>query len=185
MAARGGHLALLQWAQQNGCPWDRFACGRAAARDGHLETLQWLAAAGDDYGVREYLVISETAYEAAAGGHHHVLDYLKEWIVPFAWEMAVPFVAARHGHLATLQWLRANGCPWSKPVCLRWAAHEATDGHDFVSEEVRLKIRDEVREWVRAQPAIGGDAAVDENDTEEEELALDVKVILTPSAIFH
>jgi hypothetical protein len=44
MAARGGHLAVLQWARQNGCPFDCLACGTAAAQGGHLETLQWLIA---------------------------------------------------------------------------------------------------------------------------------------------
>jgi hypothetical protein len=44
MAARGGHLALLQWARANGCPWDARTCSKAA-RGGHLELLQWAYAA--------------------------------------------------------------------------------------------------------------------------------------------
>ena len=37
---RGGHLEVLQWAHQNGCPWDRGTC-EAAAQEGHLQMLQW------------------------------------------------------------------------------------------------------------------------------------------------
>ena len=31
----------LQWAHQNGCPWDEETCS-IAAEEGHLEVLQWL-----------------------------------------------------------------------------------------------------------------------------------------------
>ena len=37
--------SLLQWARENGCPWDAISCA-AAARGGHLETLQWARANG-------------------------------------------------------------------------------------------------------------------------------------------
>ena len=38
--AEEGCLELLQWARENGCPWDFRTC-EAAARGGHLEVLQW------------------------------------------------------------------------------------------------------------------------------------------------
>ena len=41
-AAEGGHLEVLQWARQNGCPWDADTCA-GAAQFGHLEVLQWPA----------------------------------------------------------------------------------------------------------------------------------------------
>ena len=44
-AARGGHLAVLQWARANGCPWDAWTCAYAA-RDGHLAVLGWALANG-------------------------------------------------------------------------------------------------------------------------------------------
>ena len=40
-----GWLDVLRWARANGCPWDRWACMRAA-RGGHLEVLQWARANG-------------------------------------------------------------------------------------------------------------------------------------------
>ena len=39
-AAGGGHLAVLQWAWEQGCPMDEGTCS-AAAGNGHLEVLRW------------------------------------------------------------------------------------------------------------------------------------------------
>ena len=36
----GGFLEVLQWARQNGCPWDESTCF-GAAKGGFLEVLQW------------------------------------------------------------------------------------------------------------------------------------------------
>ena len=43
LAARGGHLEVLQWLREHGCPWDAWTC-ELAARGGHLEALQWARA---------------------------------------------------------------------------------------------------------------------------------------------
>jgi hypothetical protein len=40
VAAKGGHLEVLKWARENGCPWDEDDV-RVAAEGGHLETLKW------------------------------------------------------------------------------------------------------------------------------------------------
>ena len=37
-AAEGGHLALLQFARGDGCPWDETTCHKAA-QHGHLRVL--------------------------------------------------------------------------------------------------------------------------------------------------
>ncbi len=34
------------------------------------------------------------------------------------WSCWMSTRAAEHGHLDTLQWLRAHGCPWDKAACL-------------------------------------------------------------------
>ena len=39
-AASGGHMGVLQWAHGNGCPWNEWTCS-GAALGGHLEVLQW------------------------------------------------------------------------------------------------------------------------------------------------
>jgi len=40
-AAKGGHLRMLKWARENGCPWDVNICWAAAG-----DTLQWARANG-------------------------------------------------------------------------------------------------------------------------------------------
>lgn len=39
-AVNGGHLSCLQYARENGCPWDKHTC-RYAAKYGHLSCLQY------------------------------------------------------------------------------------------------------------------------------------------------
>jgi hypothetical protein len=39
-AARGGHLAVLQWARANGGDWNGGTC-QVAAKGGHHTLLQW------------------------------------------------------------------------------------------------------------------------------------------------
>ena len=41
MAPAGGHLAVLQWAREHGCPWDSLTRLNAAVH-GQLEVLQWM-----------------------------------------------------------------------------------------------------------------------------------------------
>jgi hypothetical protein len=41
----GGHLEVLKWARENGCPWDEQTCS-SAATGGHLEVLKWARANG-------------------------------------------------------------------------------------------------------------------------------------------
>ena len=40
-AAAGGHLEMLKWLHDKGCPWDKWATTSAAA-GGHLAVLKWL-----------------------------------------------------------------------------------------------------------------------------------------------
>jgi hypothetical protein len=44
-AAEGGHLEVLKWARDNGCPWGSDTC-LYAAENGHLDILQYLWANG-------------------------------------------------------------------------------------------------------------------------------------------
>ena len=78
-AAKGGHLEVLQWARQNGCPWDNNAAReghllvrgtRAGTR--HLEVLQWARQNGCPWDVRSCI------YSAQNRGHLDVLQWLRE-----------------------------------------------------------------------------------------------------------
>ena len=69
-AARGGHLKVLKWARDNGCPWDEWTCNNAAW-GGHLKVLKWLIEKGcpwDEW----------TCNNAARGGHLEVLKWARE-----------------------------------------------------------------------------------------------------------
>ena len=35
-----GHLHVIVWARENGCPWDSKTCENAAL-NGHLDVLKW------------------------------------------------------------------------------------------------------------------------------------------------
>ena len=65
-AAKGGCLQTLQWAREQGCPWDR-SVSDAAAEGGHLAVLQWLRQEGCPWG-------PSTCEAAARGGHLEVLQ---------------------------------------------------------------------------------------------------------------
>ncbi|KAL6053844.1 Ankyrin repeat-containing domain [Balamuthia mandrillaris] len=64
---KGGHLEVLKWARERGCPWDTWTCIRAA-EGGHLEVLQWARERGCPWD-------SRTCAYAAGGGHLEVLKW--------------------------------------------------------------------------------------------------------------
>jgi len=101
VAARNGHLKLLQWAREHGCPWNEWTCWKAA-EGGHLEVLQW---------AREHHCPWDewTCWKAAEGGHLEVLQWAREHHCP--WNEWTCRKAAEEGHLEVLQWARENGCP--------------------------------------------------------------------------
>jgi hypothetical protein len=65
VAAAGGHLEVLRWAREQGCPWNERTC-TAAAKGGHLEVLRWAREEGCPWN-------ESTCGAAAGGGHLEVL----------------------------------------------------------------------------------------------------------------
>ena len=109
-AAERGDLKALEWAQENGCPWDKESCKNAADR-GHLQVLQWLRAQGCPWDQS----ICDVAFRQ---GHYHVLEWARENGCPWkALDTSMCCMAAREGDLRGLQWLRAQGCPWDESTC--------------------------------------------------------------------
>ena len=47
-SAKGGHLAVLQWARAQGCPWSEWRCFKHASGDGQFEVVDWLRDSGFD-----------------------------------------------------------------------------------------------------------------------------------------
>ena len=108
LAAKGGHLDVLQWVRLNGCPWDAETCV-AAAMGGHREVLQWLHMNGCPWNDR-------TCVGAARSGHLGMLQWARENGCP--WNKETCSTAAMHGHLEVMQWACANGCPWHEMTCV-------------------------------------------------------------------
>ncbi|CAB9529890.1 ankyrin repeat protein [Seminavis robusta] len=66
----GGHLGILQWAYENGCPWDETTCA-AAARGGHFEILKWAHQNGCPWD-------TFTVHDANAGGHLEIVRWARQ-----------------------------------------------------------------------------------------------------------
>lgn len=69
-AAGNGHLDILQWLRENGCPWDDRTCIYAAS-GGHLEALRWAMENGCP--VNDWVCAA-----AAEKGHLDVLMWIYE-----------------------------------------------------------------------------------------------------------
>src|SRR5690606_2355299 len=69
-AAENGHLEMLQYLHENGCPWDREAFSNAV-KNGHLQVVQYLHENGCPWDDK----VSDFAVEE---GHLQVLQYLHD-----------------------------------------------------------------------------------------------------------
>ena len=69
-AAWNGHLEVLKWARENGCPWNELICTNAAL-NGHLEVLKWTRENGCNWN-------DWTCANAAKNGHLEVLKWARE-----------------------------------------------------------------------------------------------------------
>jgi hypothetical protein len=78
-----------------------------------LQVIEWLAT-----GTPQPCPWNEwTCEAAAAAGHIHVLEFLRQQDPPCPWSQWTTLAAAAKGQLAALQWLRARGCPWDRAEC--------------------------------------------------------------------
>jgi len=110
-AAQHGHLQLLQWLREQGCPWDATTCA-FAAMGGHIPVLEWLRA--------NHCPWDERACEwAARGGQMATLQWLRKQYPPCPWNQSTCCRAAEQGHLDILQWARNHGCPCGPETGLR------------------------------------------------------------------
>ncbi|KAK3266561.1 hypothetical protein CYMTET_24824 [Cymbomonas tetramitiformis] len=122
-AAGGGHLKVLQWVREHGCPWDANTC-HYAAEGGHPEVLRWAHEHGCPWD-------ASTCTAAAGGGHLKVLQWAREHSCP--WDASTCSGAALGGNLEVLQWARDHGCPWNAYRC----SGAATGGHMMVLQWAR------------------------------------------------
>ncbi len=77
---------MLQWARNQGCPWNKGVVSAYAMEKGHKEVIQWLI--GQD----------KMCAHAASGGHLEVLQWAREQGCP--WNEKTCANAARSGQLS-------------------------------------------------------------------------------------
>jgi hypothetical protein len=131
MAARGGHLACLQYAHDEGCAWDARTCEKAALK-GFQECLHWARQNGCPW--------DERTTVSSGRRHLHIL----QWALDPAGGAVDPTgptaasicdFAATCGNLAGLRWARSRGLRWNadtvllaarngRAACLRWALQQ-------------------------------------------------------------
>jgi hypothetical protein len=141
-AAAGGHLEVLKWARDNGCPWDEETCSEAV-ESGHLEILKYLRSQGCPWDAWACLI-------AAEGGHLEILKWIYEqgdpWsrqvytraaynghleILKWAWgqckfDITVALEAVYEGHLDVIEWGLQHGCHWTYTASKAAARFEHT-----------------------------------------------------------
>lgn len=156
VAAGSGHLHVLKWGREIGCPWDTWTCA-SAAWGGHLEMLRYLRRAGCPWDARtsaaaaihedtrliEFVHTNGCAWSkytcanAASVGNLNALRYAREHLCP--WNEWTCFAAAERGHVDVLRWCKENDAPWDA----RTIIVGARGGHP----EAHL----EVLTWLRAE----------------------------------
>ena len=149
---------VLEFLYANGCPWDERACAHAAWA-GHQDVLQWLVDRGcpfDDSvctsaGISRHLDIMEWGHQhglkftpegfgtVAGCGHRDVM----QWALDHGTELTadVMYHSRTSASIPTLEWLRAQGCPWDRERCLQRALIHSR----------HKKGPDSVPDWIRAQ----------------------------------
>lgn len=104
-AARNGHLPFIRWVLED-------ALVRAYQ--------EWDDEFEDRWFLQSHAGVELLCDEAAAGGHLHVLRWLRAQKPPYQWGELTCYSAAQHGHVDVLHWLRAQHppCPWGAIACV-------------------------------------------------------------------
>ena len=134
-AGKQGHLDILKWAREQGCPW-HDEVPLATAKEGHWDVMKWAIANGCGWQ-------PEVGTLAATQGKMDILQWAKEecaldvanketlqaaieagqlgvvkWCYMEGVEMGLEecALAAKHGALEVLKWLRKKEVPWDLAV---------------------------------------------------------------------
>ena len=150
-AAQNGHLEVLKWLTEIGCPYDVEVC-TVAAKGGHLDTLKWAHENG-------YPCRAETVQAAAGSGKLLVLEWLHEKQCPRdAWAFNM---AAAHGNFEVLKWLHNKGYPWCPGTCdkaaeyghidvLKWLRDKGCPWSEFTLKEAAKNGHHHIVRWAIA-----------------------------------
>jgi hypothetical protein len=132
IASACNQLAVLQYLIDDvHCLWDSAKVREAAAATGALATLQWLA--NRDAAVLSTAVLTRLLDIAGQHGNLAAAQWLRaqgaEWPTAFVrcdWQQ-IGYYKTSYWQLNTMQWARANGCPWgawSGDTCKLVCVHE-------------------------------------------------------------
>jgi hypothetical protein len=179
-ASIGGHPHVIQWLSDNGCEWNDDVTV-VAVEYGHLDVLKMIHAKGVTFD-------SVTIYHVFRHGYIHILEWLfslnlithkyfnlnsstddvrlMKWahehnlINSDSWTATACSMAAYHGNLESLQWLRSFNCPWNRNVtnaaCFRGALDVVkwayANGCDLIVDDclIASQKHPEVHNWLEA-----------------------------------
>eukprot|EP00953_Heterococcus_sp_UTEX-ZZ885_P031703 16610-Heterococcus_DN1.PRE.7 len=102
-AASGGHMEIVRFLHESGCPWDVDTIGVRAAESDNVELLRYLRQQG-------CVFTADAMTAAAALGHLQTCKFLRAEQCP--WDAIACRYAALNSHVETLRWLHEQGCPW-------------------------------------------------------------------------
>ena len=105
-AAAAGNLELLEYAHQNGCPWDASTCANAAFY-GQKEALKYCHENGCPWD-------AYTCSAAASTGRLDILKYARKHGCP--WDYSTCQAAIQNGHKRVFEYIRAKGCPTANGI---------------------------------------------------------------------
>ena len=176
-AAGGGHLELVRWLRENGCPWGNFTSTLiiksgsqrcANPQPACFEFLKWAHANGCPWSFHANA-------EAAATGRLDILRWAHTQDPPYLSDAYTCTTAAEHGHIAVIQWLRAQvpPCNWGPDVytyaaraghfeVIQWAHAHGCRWDGTLCPEVAFNGHLHILQWLRAQdpPCPWGDSTI-------------------------
>jgi hypothetical protein len=113
-AAIGGHLDIIKWGYTHGA-YITNEVFTEAIDNGHLHIIQWAVASGI-----EIDIINVVLFAAILCKQTHILEWLlsTNLLDPITEWPNATYIAAMHGHLQMLQWLREREVPWHPKTCI-------------------------------------------------------------------
>ena len=139
-AARDGHLDILQWLREQGCPFAKDICKYAAMSD-NLDILKWLQSLGCSWD-------EEVCATAAEYGHLKTLIWLREQ--GCQWNKKTTRVAASNGMFHTFKWAVEHDCPVKHDLLHRvllamsqanTSLYQQDDFNDELNQKIMLYFR--------------------------------------------
>ena len=152
-AAMSDHLLLLKWARERGCPWDLPKCTIAAIANESLDVLGWLLENGAE-------LSTDLCFYAAGYGFLEGLKLLRQRGCPWATDTCK--IAALKGKMQVLLWAREQGAPWDEKTCraaaggghleiLKWARDNGCPWDEETCTSAAARGQLDVLVWLRAR----------------------------------